>query len=92
MTNKIKSIWSIDDDEIFLLLTSNYIKTIAFRGEYKTFIDGHFAIEAIKENLKQPDNLPDVILLDINMPMVDAWEFMEIFKDLILPKKIYIYT
>lgn len=91
MESRIKTIWSVDDDEIFLLLTSNYIKTIAFPGEYQTFIDGHFALEELKANSDKPENLPDLILLDINMPMVNAWEFMQEFRLINLPKKIYIY-
>ncbi|MFW5762304.1 MAG: response regulator [Cyclobacteriaceae bacterium] len=91
MKHKIKTIWSVDDDEIFLLLTSNFIKLTSYNGDYKTFTDGHYALEELYAHVDNPDNLPDLILLDINMPMVDAWEFIETFKKISLPKKIYIY-
>ena len=91
MKTGIKSIWSVDDDEIFLMLTANYIKSINYEGEYKTFIDGHFALEELKKNLDEEKPLPDLILLDINMPIVDAWEFIEEFNKMKFPKNIFIY-
>jgi CheY-like chemotaxis protein len=33
------------------------------------------------ENAQKPDALPDVILLDINMPIMDGWDFLEWFKE-----------
>jgi len=91
MNTRIKSIWSVDDDEIFLMLTANYIKSINYVGDYKTFIDGHFALEELKKNLDKENLLPDLILLDINMPIVDAWEFIEEFISMKFPKSILIY-
>lgn len=91
METRIKSIWSVDDDEIFLMLTANYIKSINYEGDYKTFIDGHFALEELKKNIDNENLLPDLILLDINMPIVDAWEFIDEFINMKFPKNILIY-
>ena len=58
--------------------------------------DADFALDASfclkgKEGLEQlegirlkndPENLPDVIFLDINMPMMNAWEFLKEYQEL----------
>src|SRR5690606_23881750 len=39
-------------------------------------------LEAINMLKTEPDKLPDLILLDLNMPVMNGWDFLEIFNDL----------
>jgi CheY-like chemotaxis protein len=57
------------------------------------FENGFEAIEGIKNKLKQGENPPDLILLDINMPILDGWQFLDEFKLIkkLLNKEIIIY-
>ena len=57
------------------------------------FENGLQAIEGIKNKLNKGENPPDLILLDINMPILDGWQFLEEFKALKdkLSKDIVIY-
>ena len=70
----------VDDDKIFhfiikkLLLNNNIDVNPTF------FENGFEAIEGIKNKLKQGENPPDLILLDINMPILDGWQFLDEFK------------
>jgi CheY-like chemotaxis protein len=57
------------------------------------FDNGEDALRFLRENANEPDALPEVIFLDINMPIVDGWMFLEdyaLMKDL-LKKTIIIY-
>jgi CheY-like chemotaxis protein len=59
----------------------------------KQFINGKLAIDYLRDNAKTKEELPDIILLDINMPITDGWMFLENYCDLHihLCKEIKIY-
>ncbi len=65
-------IWLIDDDPINHLICSSMISKAGLDAEVKSFDS---AIEALA-CLQQSDNQPDQILLDLNMPGMDGWEFL----------------
>jgi CheY-like chemotaxis protein len=44
------------------------------------YLNGLEAIENIKEKISQGIGLPDLILLDINMPIMDGWQFLDEFR------------
>ena len=46
----------------------------------------------ILENSNTPQNLPDLIFLDIQMPFIDGWQFLDHYIGLTLPKPITIYV
>lgn len=55
--------------------------------------NGFDAINGLKTIIRKGENLPDLILLDINMPILDGWQFLEEFKAMKsqFPKKIIIH-
>jgi CheY-like chemotaxis protein len=63
-------------------------------GNIKAFINGSEAINFLKGAAHQADELPDIILLDINMPVMDGWEFLDEFVLLqpLFGKKIILYV
>ncbi len=46
------------------------------------FSDGEEAIQYLRENADNSEKLPDIILLDINMPVMDGWQFLDDYKTL----------
>lgn len=42
-----------------------------------SFKNGKDAIDEFKKRLDENESLPSIILLDINMPIMDGWEFMD---------------
>ncbi|TFG74761.1 MAG: response regulator, partial [Flavobacteriales bacterium] len=55
-----------------------------------TYANGKLAIDQIKAALENKKSLPEVIFLDINMPIMDGWQFLEAFISLAIPQKIRI--
>ena len=90
---EVQTICIIDDDEIYQFTTSHVIRKIDANKCVLKFSNGLNAIEFFNANLNEPDKLPELILLDINMPIMDGWEFIEVFVKLIpqLSKKVMIY-
>lgn len=89
MTNKLTYI--IDDDQLSVKLVSLLINKNEFCQEIKTFYDAQSALDEIAKNIHKNDNLPDVILLDLNMPVIDGWQFLDEFILLPLQKEIAIF-
>ncbi|WP_420582039.1 response regulator [Reichenbachiella sp.] len=75
----------VEDDPI-----SSYVINLALR-QHESFLEcvevrnGQVAIEHLEAN---NEHLPDLILLDINMPVMDGWEFLEKFSEMTVSKDI----
>jgi CheY-like chemotaxis protein len=77
------SILLVDDDEINNFISIKLIKKALITTEIMACLNGKFAIEQLVSiQKKTPDKLPDYILLDINMPIMNGWEFLDEYKRL----------
>ncbi len=97
INTKSVSILLVDDDEINNFISVKLIKKTLLNTDIRTCLNGRFAIDELVEiQQSNPDDLPDYILLDINMPIMNGWEFLDEYKRLgIDPKgksKIYIIS
>ncbi|MCG9793588.1 response regulator [Flavobacterium algicola] len=72
-----KSIWVIDDDPIYQIIMKKIITKSDLFSSIVPFANGKLAIEALKSVLDKEVDLPDIILLDIEMPIMDGWGFMD---------------
>lgn len=93
MPKRLSNLWIIDDDP----MTSFYIKRLAELGELAGIIsiynNAQGAVDYLLHHKKSVDHLPDIILLDIYMPEMDGWGFLEAFQKIAhqLTKKIEVY-
>jgi CheY-like chemotaxis protein len=97
MNTQPVSILLIDDDEINNFISIKLIKKAAPNANITACLNGRFAIEDLSEiQRKGIDKLPDFILLDINMPIMNGWEFLDEYKRLNIDpsgkSKIYIIS
>ncbi len=89
----IKNLFIVDDDDTFTFLTVKRISRTNLVENIKTFQNGFDILSFLEENKKNKVVLPDVILLDINMPVMDGWQFLERYEPLMpeIEKSITIY-
>jgi response regulator of citrate/malate metabolism len=82
MGNRIPNIWIIDDDP----MSSFMLKRLAELGELADIItiynSARAALDYLQANPKATNQLPDIILLDIYMPVVNGWDFLTKFKEI----------
>ncbi len=69
-----KSVWVIDDDEIYQIIIKKMITRAEIFEEQAYYANAKEALKDLTSSRKFP---PDVIMLDINMPEMDGWQFIE---------------
>jgi CheY-like chemotaxis protein len=74
---KKKTIWIVDDDPIYQKIANKIVLKSEIFSEIVTFVNGKEAITAVYDIFENKSAKPDIILLDINMPVMDGWEFMD---------------
>lgn len=82
----------IDDDPIFVFGAKKMMELANFCEKFLVYKNGDEAINALTAIVKSEKQLPDVILVDINMPVLDGWQFLDKFLQVKVPKKILIYV
>jgi CheY-like chemotaxis protein len=81
---KIKSIMIIDDNEVDIFINRSILESLNFVERVQTFSSGQSALNYFK--LIEDTNsfyrlfVPQVILLDINMPFINGFTFLEEFE------------
>ena len=72
----------IDDDAIDNLINQKIMESNNFAENIQVFKTGQDALDYLQTTEETPDSLPDLIFLDINMPIMDGFQFMEKFEAL----------
>ncbi len=81
MSHKIGLACIIDDDSMYVNLVKKIIEAKNLCKNLMVFKNGKEALnyfEAILTNLDKK-SIPEIIFLDLNMPVMDGWEFLENF-------------
>jgi CheY-like chemotaxis protein len=73
----------IDDDPISLLVCETIMRKQGFAKEVKKFEEAQPALDFLKKHLADGLPLPDFIFLDIQMPMIDGWDFLDMYAALL---------
>ncbi len=84
MNAMIQLAMCIDDDPILLMLNDLILKEQSFCKTLLKFDRAEIAISYFEEQQKlarSNQELPTIIFLDINMPVIDGWEFLDIFTE-----------
>ncbi|HEY0667040.1 MAG TPA: response regulator [Sphingobacteriaceae bacterium] len=89
----MSKVFIIDDDSIHQRIAQIMIEKHNLFDSYKSYTDAQQALNFLRDHSKDTTALPDVILLDLNMPVIDGWDFLDMFEQLNkdLKKKIRIF-
>ncbi|WP_047247108.1 response regulator [Maribacter thermophilus] len=76
---KIDSCCIIDDDPIFIYGTKRIMKDVDFCDSILVYNNGQEAYDGLREISDQGKKVPPIIFLDLNMPIMNGWEFLDMF-------------
>lgn len=82
-----KNILLIDDDKIFNFLSEKTIASLGLANEIHFASNGQQALELLEKCKTGEMQKPDIIFLDLNMPVMNGYEFFEAFLAMDLPNK-----
>lgn len=90
---KFNNVFIVDDDLVYHFIMKKLFAKCGININTSYFFNGLEAIEGLKKKMDDEQAIPDLILLDINMPVYDGWQFLEEFKKLknFLKKEIIVY-
>jgi CheY-like chemotaxis protein len=83
----MKKILLVDDDAICNFLSIKTLERLGFHDEIQTALNGKQALEVLNQDYHVDHALPDVIFLDLNMPVMGGFDFLEALKKTDLPGK-----
>ena len=81
----------IDDDPIFIYGTKRVMEMADFSNSIMVFNNGEEAITKLRPIMRSKEAIPDIILLDLNMPIMDGWQFLDEFTQIPTEKEVVIY-
>lgn len=84
----IKETYIIDDDAIFVFVLKKLLEKHQGFGKIVDFKNGNDALELLFDN---KTGLPCVILLDLNMPLIDGWQFLDELQKSEIAQKIKVF-
>jgi len=67
----------IDDDPIFIYGTKRLMQLTQFCDKFLVFHNGLDAIDYLRPVIINNQKKPEIILLDLNMPVMDGWQFLD---------------
>ncbi|UZO81790.1 response regulator [Aquimarina sp. ERC-38] len=81
MTKKIELACLIDDDNMYISLMKKIVEVRKLCKTLLVFKNGQEALQYFETLLKNFDEhqIPEIVFLDLNMPIMDGWEFLDKF-------------
>lgn len=86
MKNRV--IGLVDDEEVFHWIVEKYVQKINDGCKFLSFFNGEEILKYLKSS---PQILPNILLLDLNMPVCSGWRFLESYEKIAKENDIDIY-
>lgn len=84
-------IYIIENNHITALVTELMLRKHLRRGEVQHFVNGQVAFNQLLTDVNENSSIPDSILLDLDMPVMDGWEFLDAFVTLPIAKQVCVF-
>jgi CheY-like chemotaxis protein len=76
LTNTTDLVMLVDDNDTDNFISKRIIEITKFSSRVEVKNSGKSALDYLRENQNTIENLPNIVFLDINMPIVDGFVFL----------------
>ncbi len=90
LDNKV-NLLVIDDDDINIFIIKKIVEKTGLNINMVSKGNGQLALDYIKGIMLNPSEFPQLMLIDINMPIMNGWEFVEAYQKLEVEQKVEMY-
>ena len=88
---KIEHAYLIDDNEFVLMISEKIILNHTAFEKITSFTNGQLALNTIIETIKNNGQLPTIIFLDLSMPAMSGWAFLDAISVITEAQEIAVY-
>jgi CheY-like chemotaxis protein len=88
---KISTVCIIEDDPMQVFIITKMIEMTDMVENTIIFNDGQEAYSKLRDIILADEKLPEIILLDLNMPIWDGWQFLDEFNKMPLSNSVIVY-
>lgn len=85
-------VYVVENDYISSVITELIVKKNLLGSEVRCYANGQWAFDELLLTLRDGGPLPDLILLDLDMPLMDGWEFLAALANLASAQAIRIFV
>lgn len=78
----LNSVLLIDDDALSNFLNTRLLKEMQVANDIRVTLNGEEALQLLMQEKKANRPLPDLILLDINMPVMNGFKFLQAYREI----------
>ncbi|WP_256003799.1 MULTISPECIES: response regulator [Pedobacter] len=91
MTENKIHLLAIDDDDINIFIIKKILEKTGFEVSFSSSSNGQEAFDYLSGLISSGSTFPQLILVDINMPVLNGWDFLSAYEKLDAPKNVHIY-
>ena len=87
-----KLVYVVENDRISSVITELIVRKNLSGGEVRRYANGQWAFDGLMLALRDGIDLPDLVILDLDLPLMSGWEFLDALVNQSFPRPIRVFV